>query len=101
MAKWAEYCISAVRFNDKHTHIDQVRRHEDMGNTIGVASVVDRETVVADIKRGTTYVTIFKGSDEKWSKGQPVFITKINGTEYIKTVEDRTTRDNLDELPEF
>jgi hypothetical protein len=101
MTKWADYCISAVRFNAQHTHIDQVRRYIDNGDTLRSTSEVSRDTVVADLRRGVTYVTIFKGDTDTWKKGQTVFIIKLNGTEYIKTVEDRTTRDNLDELPEF
>lgn len=101
MAKWADYCITAVRFNDKHTHIDQAKRRLDKGESLGEASIVSRETVIADLRRGTTYVTSFKGSNDKWDRGQTVFITKVNGVEYIKTVEDNTTKDNLDELPEF
>jgi len=101
MTKWADYCITAVQFNEKHTHINQVKRRVDNGESLGESSIVSRQTVVADLKRGTSYITVFKGADDKWSKGQKVFIVTLNGTEYIKTVEDKTTRDNLDELPEF
>lgn len=100
MTKWADYCISAVRFNDKRTHIDKVRRHPDNDTSIGPGAV-SRENVVTDLKRGTTYFTIFKDQSDKWSKGQSVYIVKINGTEFIKTVDDKTTKDNLDKLPEF
>jgi hypothetical protein len=101
MAKWADYCITAVRFNEKHTHIDQVKRRVDNGESLGDTSIVSRQTVIADLKRGTSYITVFKGADDKWSKGQNVFIVTLNGTEYIKTVEDKITKDNLDDLPEF
>lgn len=59
------------------------------------------KTVIADLRRGVSYVTVFKGDNDKWNKGQSVFIVTINGVEFIKTVEDKTTKDNLDELPEF
>lgn len=101
VSKWADYCISAVRFNDKHTHIDKVRRHLDNDTSIGAGSEVSRESVISDLKRGTTYITVFKDQSDKWKKGQSVYIVKINGTEYIKTVDDKTTKDNLDNLPEF
>jgi len=101
VSKWADYCITAVSFNTKHSHIEEVRRRVDNGDTLGTGSDVSRETVVADIKRGVTYVTVFKDDKGDWRKGQAVFIVTINGEEYIKTVEDRTTKDNLDNLPEF
>jgi hypothetical protein len=101
MAKWADYCITAVRFNERHTHIDQVKRRVDNGDSLGETSIVSRQAVIADLKRGISHITVFKGVDDKWSKGQEVFIVTLNGIEYIKTVEDKTTKDNLDELPEF
>jgi hypothetical protein len=101
VSKWADYGISAVRFNSAHTHIDRVRAHPDNGDTIGAAAEYARADIIAAIKKGTSFVTIFKGSDGRWSKGQPVYIIKINGTEYIKTVDNGKAVDNLDNLPEF
>lgn len=101
MSKWADYGISAVRFNDARTHINKVRIHPDNGETIGASIEHTRADIVAAIKKGITFVTIFKGSDGKWQKGQPVRIIKVNGIEYIKTVENGKAVDNLDNLPEF
>lgn len=100
MTKWADYCISAVRFNAGHTHIDRVRAHPDNGDTMGSATDYERAAVVKAIKDGVTFVTIF-WNDGKWRKGQPVFIVRINGVEYIKTVDNGKAQDNLDNLPEF
>jgi hypothetical protein len=36
-----------------------------------------------------------------WKKGQSVYIIKVNGVEYIKTVDNEQARDNLENLPEF
>ena len=101
MDKWADYGISEVRYNADHTHIDKVLVHPDNGDTIGSAIEKTRQQVVLDIKAGLTFVTITKGSGEKWSKGQPVYIIKVNGTEYIKTVDNGEAKDNLENLPEF
>lgn len=101
MNKWADYGISAVRFNNAHTHIDRVRVHPDNGDTIGGGTEHLRAEIVSSIRKGVTFVTIFRGTDEKWSKGQPVYIIKINGTEYIKTIDNGNAVDNLDNLPEF
>jgi hypothetical protein len=101
MAKWADYCISAVRFNSAHTHIDRVQTYPDLGEKLGSMVEIDRARVVSAIKGGTTFVTIFRNSEGNWRLGQRVYIVKISGIEYIKTVEDNTTVDNLDKLPEF
>lgn len=101
MAKWADYGISAVRYNSAHTHIDRVRAHPDNGDTIGASAEYTRAGIIQSIKAGTTYVTIIKGSEGNWMKGQPIYITKVNGVEYIKTVDNDRAADNLENLPEF
>lgn len=101
MAKWADYGISAVRYNTAHTHIDKVRVHPDNGDTIGTPTDYPRADIVAAIKKGTAFVTIVKGTDGNWGKGQAVFIIKVNGIEYIKTVDNGKAVDNLENLPEF
>lgn len=101
MAKWADYLISAVRFNAAETHIDKVRTHTDNDDKIGPAVDIDRSTVVGRIESGYTFETIYKGSNGNWQRGKQVKIVVINGVKYIKTYADNTTRDNLDDLPRF
>ena len=36
--KWADYLISAVRYNAAETHIEKVRVHVDEGDKVGGAS---------------------------------------------------------------
>jgi Protein of unknown function (DUF3892) len=89
MSKWADYMISAVRFNSAHTHIDRVRTHADSGETIGASVEQRRPDIVDAIKKRNTFMTIFSNGNGKWNKGQPVYVVKINGTEYIKTHRPR------------
>lgn len=100
MDKWADYCISAVRYNARHTHIDRVRAHQDSGDAVGVAAEYEGATIVKAIKDGVTFVTIYRDGD-KWKKGQRIYILKVNGIEYIKTVDNGKEQDNLENLPEF
>ena len=100
-AKWADYCISAVRFNSTHTHIDYVRAAVDNGSTLGVWQDYTRATVIAALKKGTTFVTVYRGSDGNFRKGQPVYVIVVRGVEYIKTRDNGRAEDNLDDLPEF
>jgi len=101
MSKWADYGISAVRFNSAHTHIDRLRTHADNGETIGAAVEQRRLDIVDAIKKGTTFTTIFRNGNDKWKKGQPVYVVKIHGTEYIKTTDNGKAVDNLDNLSEL
>ena len=101
MTKWADYGISAVRYNAARTHIDKVRAHADQGESIAAYSEYTRVDVIAAIKGGTTYVTIFKDENGSWKQGQRVHIIKVGGIEYIKTVDNGKAVDNLENLPEF
>jgi hypothetical protein len=100
MVKWADFGISAVKYNAAHTHIDKVIIHTLYGGTIGVSIEQSRQNIISAIKKTVTVVTIFKKAGE-WVKGQPVHIIKVNGTKYLKTVENGKEADNLENLPEF
>jgi hypothetical protein len=101
MAKWADYLISAVRYNSNHTHIDQIKAHEDAGDSVKEGKIYNRQAIVDAINNGTTFITIFKNSDGKWNKGQKVYVIKVNGKSYLKTVDNGKEEDNLENLPEF
>lgn len=80
MKRWTDYGISTVKFNDAHTHINKIRVHHGNDDTIGKSVEHTRADVIAAIKKGITFVTIFKGNDENWKKGQSVYIVKITCT---------------------
>ena len=101
MTKWADYGISAVRYNDDKTHITRVKVHIDNGETIGAESVMSRSEVVSSIEDGKTFVTILLSSDDKWKKGQDVHIVVVNGKKFIRTDKNARASDNLESLPEF
>ncbi len=101
MDKWADYGISAVHYNQEHTHIERVKVHRDNGDTIGEPVDYSRQQVIDAIKRKVTFVTIFRASSGGWSKGQPVFSIIVNRKEFIKTVENDKEEDNLENLPEY
>lgn len=101
MNKWADFGISHVRYNAEHTHIDKVLARPDNGSSLGPSTEMTRQDVIVAIKADLSFVTITKGTDDNWSKGQPVYIFRVNGTEYIKTVDNGEAKDNLENLPEF
>ena len=102
MTKWADYLISKVKYNSDHTHIIKVLTHVDKGDKVGQPGKEEnRETVIANLKKGYTYCTITKGAGGNWDKGQMVRKIIVKGKEYIRTDSNETEKDNLGELPEF
>ncbi len=101
MAKWADYCISAVRYNAEHTHIVKVKVHTDMGDTLGNDTEWTRTDVVSAIENKKTFVTITRSTDGKWKKGEDVRIITIGGVKYLRTDANSKASDNLGNLPEF
>jgi hypothetical protein len=100
MSKWADYLISAVRFNEAGTHIVKVKVHADNGDTVGAAFEMTRQDVISKIDDDVTFATIYDNNG-KWKFGAKVKTVTIGGTRYIKTYSDSTTADNLDDLPMF
>lgn len=101
MAKWADYLISAVKYNDAKTAIVAVKVHQDLGDKISIATEhSSRQKVIQDIENGKRYMTITK-SESGYQNGQKVEIVLIDGQKFIKTLKDNIQRDNLEELPEF
>lgn len=101
MAKWADKIIYSVRYNQKHTHIDQVKCAEDKGDNLGSEEILSRQQVVSALKSGKTFCTATKNQNGKWAKGALVEIFPVQGQEFIKTKADNTPTDNLENLPEF
>lgn len=99
--KWADYCISEVRYNAEHTHIVKVKVHIDNGDSMGPSKEWLRTEVVDAIKTDKTFVTIVKTNEDKWKKGEDVRVVTVNGTKYIRTDANAKASDNLGNLPEF
>lgn len=100
MSKWADYLISAVRFNEAGTHIVKVKVHVDNGDTVGASSEMTRQDVISKIDDNITFATIYNNSGQ-WKLGAKVKTVTIGGVRYIKTYADDTTADNLEDLPVF
>jgi hypothetical protein len=101
MAKWADFLISAVRYNDEKTHIERVRVHEDKGDTVGAPVDSVRLTVVSNIKGGYSYMTILKANGNEWKKGEDVRVIRVGNEDFIRTDANETASDNLGDLLEY
>lgn len=103
MTKWADYLISAVRFEETPTtkHISHVKVHEDKGeNLSNPPEIWSKESVIKALDNGKTFKTIVLEMDA-WKQGEKVFKVWIVNAYYIKTRADGTVKDNLDNLPTF
>lgn len=101
--KWADYLISAVRYNSVETHIDRVRCHVDYGESVGSAVDASRQGVVVALDVGTTFATVYRDPSDptKWIRGAEVRAITVDGTKYIRTDADNSKRDNLGDLPRY
>ncbi|MDP3449478.1 MAG: DUF3892 domain-containing protein [Anaerolineaceae bacterium] len=101
MAKWADYCISAVKYDSDHSRIVECHVHEDKGDKIGTLFIETRMEIVAKLKRTITYCTIRENKDGNWKKGDNVIQYLLDGEYFIRTDGNQTKKDNLGELPEY
>ena len=99
MDRWADFAITAVRYDRNNEYITEVQRYRDNGSSLVDLEVVSRESIVGSINRGMTYVTATTSHiDGKWYKGAPV---EIYNDRYIRTSPNNTRKDNLEDLPTF
>jgi hypothetical protein len=101
VSKWADWVITAVRFNGAGTHIEEVRAYEHTGSQLINQTTKRRLAVVSELKAGTSYCTATQGRDGRYYFGASVAVVRIDGEDFIKTRPDGTKRDNLDNLPTF
>lgn len=101
MAKWADFCISSVRYDLCREHITDVVVRVDNGETIGSPVEWPRSQVISMIESAKTFVTITQGPDSKWRKGERVGVVVVGDMKYLRTDANAWKNDNLGELPEF
>jgi hypothetical protein len=98
MSKWADYLVSGVRYDADHNYISKLKVHEDKETELGTGELIDRALVIKAINNGKSFETVVKA--EKWERGQPIIVVKINSNYYLKTTSNNIEVDNLENLPE-
>ena len=99
MSKWADYVITAVRYDDNS--IEEVRVYEDDGDQLINRDTESRIKVITGLNIGQEYCTAYKNSNGEWSKGDDVGTVDVDGTTYLRTDGNNIASDNLGELPVF
>ena len=97
--KWADYLVTAVKYGDGR-RIERVRQHEDTGGELGEGTVIDRDTLASNIKRGVRYATVFS-TKSNWRLGSAINCFRVGSAVSIRTDLNRVNYDLLAMLPEL
>ncbi len=93
----AEFGIEKKRILDGAIAELLVRRLE-ADNSMSYVGWYSRQVIVDHIKQGHTYMTIIISGN--WCKGADINVVRTNFGEYLRTDRNRTSADNLDNIPE-
>jgi len=97
MAKWADYLISQVLYDQNHI-ITKVKQHRDIGNKISGGEIVDRDALANNLGHGVKYMTVY-GDLGKIRMGKNVRYFRAYEDHYIRIDDNKVMTDNLGELP--
>jgi len=97
MAKWADYLISQVLYDQNHI-ITKVKQHRDIGNKISGGEIVDRDAIANNLGHGVKYMTVY-GDLGKIRMGKNVRYFRAYEGHYIRIDDNEVMTDNLGELP--
>lgn len=102
MAKWADYLITAITHAEKsdgNKYISHVMLHTDSDAYFEKGIKKTKEEVVSLLKSGKSVCTTrWEYSTRKWTIGAGVTFEKIDGVEYLRTISDNTTINNIENL---
>ena len=98
MKKWADYLISEVVYDSKNL-ISAATRHQDTPLGITKGMLVDRLTIVSDIRNGLSHITIYNGKN-LWTKGHKIQTFSINGNSFLRIDKNKVKLDYFGDLPE-
>ena len=97
MAKWADYLISQVVYDQDHI-ITKVKQHRDIGNKISGGEVVDRDVIANNLGHGAKYMTIY-GDLDKIRIGKNIRYFRAYESHYIRIDDNKVMSDNLGQIP--
>jgi len=97
MAKWADYLISQVSYDQNHI-ITKAKQHRDIGNEMGDGEIVDRDVIAGNLGHGVKYMTVY-GDLKKIRMGKNVRYFRAYEGHYIRTDGNKVMSDNLGDIP--
>jgi hypothetical protein len=99
--KWADFLVSGVKTHPNQNRIESIEVHSDFGNMISETAILLREDIIANIKKGVTYSTVFRTAMGKWRKGEDVRLVTIDGEYFLRTDTEIKPQDQFDDVPEI
>jgi len=99
--KWADYLISGVKTDSNSKRIKTVEAHSDFGCMVCETTVFSRDDIIAHIKQGLTFSTVFRTPMGKWRKGEDVRLVNVQGEDYLRTDSKAVAGDQFDNVPEI
>jgi len=93
------YGVVAVRYNAGNIHIDKLKAGVIKDGKLQDPKEFTRHQVVEAIKLRNKFVTLIK-TTEGYNRGAEINVFPVE-TEYLKTKQDKSTKDNLESLPTF
>lgn len=107
MPKWADYAITAVRY-DPAVHpafvsrITAVEVRMDLGGRLGCAEIWTRLQVLEAVHQDhETFATAVQAVDGSWTRGAHLQVVRSNGLDYLRVDRDATPADDLGKLAAF
>ncbi len=68
MEKWADYCISQIKWDTEKHRLIEIMVHEDKGETIGLGYLKNRNWIIQKIENNKSFITIQRTEKGKWNK---------------------------------
>ena len=99
--------ITAVRYEQTgHSYVPArivaVEVRMDLGGRVGDAEVWQREQILNAVHHDhETFITAQLSANGSWAKASHVYLTRVNGIDYIRADRNPITQDNLGNLAEF
>jgi len=102
MNKWADYLISAVRYDSDPNNrmIAYLKVHEDVGESVGESRTWTKDELINALIHGKTFMTIIKDGSGNWKRGFEISI-KSSKEIFIRTDVKNVPGDFLEDLPDF
>ena len=101
MDTWADYGISAVRYDEGVQFISEIRVHRDTGTFMESGAEWSSTDVISKIDNKRPFVTLVEGGSGKWKKGQDVHIFTLDNQRFLRTDVNERANGNLENLPRF
>ena len=68
MDKWADYCVSQIKWNESGKQIEEFIVHEDTGDSLTSGTSKSRNWVIQKIDNNKTFCTVQLNETGKWNK---------------------------------